>query len=113
MLTKQETLLGSSARAESSRVREPGRTALPHGSAVLGFMVMGLVYGLSLANHTDSGSFLVARASLSQDGFQREGFCEVGRTYELASSPFDLSQILPVGGSLLVPLSLPGPPVVG
>ena len=37
---------------------------------VSGFMVMGLVSGLSLANHSDSGSFLVAHASLSQDGFQ-------------------------------------------
>ena len=27
-------------------------------------------------------------------------------------SPFDLARILPVGGSLLVPHSLPGPPVV-
>ena len=27
----------------------------------------------------------MARASLSQDGFQREGFWEVGRTYELES----------------------------
>ena len=49
--------------------------------AFSGFMVMGLVSGLSLANHSDSGSFMVARASLSQDGFQREGFWEVGRTY--------------------------------
>ena len=31
VLTKQEILLGKGARAESSRVREPGRTALPHG----------------------------------------------------------------------------------
>ena len=37
--------------------------------AVLGFMVMGLVSGLSLANHSDSGSFLMC-ALLSQDGFQ-------------------------------------------
>ena len=29
--------------------------------AVSGFMIMGLVSGLSLANHSDSGSFLVAR----------------------------------------------------
>ena len=29
---------------------------------------------------SDSGSFLVAHASLSQDGYQREGFWEVGRT---------------------------------
>ena len=44
MLTKQEILLGNGTRVESSRVREPRRTAVPHG---LGFMVMGLVPGLS------------------------------------------------------------------
>ena len=37
---------------------------------VLGFMVMGLVSWLCLANHSDSGSFLVAHALLNQDGFQ-------------------------------------------
>ena len=36
--------------------------------AVLGFMVMGLVSGWSLANHSSSDSFLVAHTSLSQDG---------------------------------------------
>ena len=41
---------------------------------VLGFMVMGWVSGLSLASHSDSGSFLVAHASLSQNGSQRGGF---------------------------------------
>ena len=35
---------------------------------VLGFMVMGLVSGWSLANHSNSESFLVAHALLSQDG---------------------------------------------
>ena len=84
VLTKQETLLGRGAWEESSRVREPRRTALPSGS-VSGFMVMGLVSGLSLANHSDSGSFLVASPSLSQDGFQGEGFWEFGRTYGPAS----------------------------
>ena len=54
--------------------------------AVSGFIVIGLVSGLSLANLSDSGSFLVARASLGQDGFQREGFWEGGRTYGLVSS---------------------------
>ena len=46
---------------------------------VSGFMVMGLVSRLSLANHSNhsnSGSFLVVRALLSQDGCQREGFWE-------------------------------------
>ena len=53
--------------------------------AVSGFMVIGLASGFSLANHSDSGSFLVACTSLSQDGIQRGGFWEVGRTYGLVS----------------------------
>ena len=36
--------------------------------AVLGFMVMGLVSGWSLASHSNSESFLVVSTSLSQDG---------------------------------------------
>ena len=36
---------------------------------------------------SDLGSFLVVRASLSQDGFQHEGLWEVGKTYGLASPP--------------------------
>ena len=77
--------------------------------AVLGFMVMRLVSGLSLANHFESESFLVVHALFSQDGLQREGFWEaVGHVV----STFDLSRTLLVGGGLLVPCSLPGPPVV-
>ena len=71
-MTKQEILLGRGARAESSRVREPRRTAM---LAVSGFMVMGLVSGLSLANHSNSESFLVAHTLLSHDG----GFWEMVR----------------------------------
>ena len=77
--------------------------------AVSGFMVMGLVSGLSSANLSDSESFLVVHAVLSQDGCQRAGFWEVvGHVV----SPFDLSRTLPVGGGLLVLCSLAGPPVV-
>ena len=72
-------------------------------------MVMGLVSGLSLANHSDSESFLVVHTLFSQNGCQREGFWEVVRQ---VVSPFDLSRTLPVGGGLLVPCSLAGPPVV-
>ena len=68
-------------------------------------MVMGLVSELSLANQ----SFLVVYALFSQDGCQREGFWEVVRQ---VVSPFDLSRTLLVGGGLLVPCSLPGPPVI-
>ena len=77
--------------------------------AVSAFMVMGLVSGLSLASHSDSESFLVVHALFSQDGCQQEGFWEVvGHVL----SPFDLSRTLLVGGGLLVPCSLPGPPVI-
>ena len=76
---------------------------------VLGFMVMGLVSRWSLANHSNSESFLVAHASLSQDGCYREGFWEVDGH---AVSPLDLSRTLLVGGGLLVPCALPGPPVL-
>ena len=71
------------------------------GLTVSGFVVMGLVSGLSLTNTSDSRSFLVALASFSQDGFQPEGFWEVGRIYRLVS-PFDPSQIFLVGNGLLV-----------
>ena len=70
---------------------------------------MGLVSGLSLANHSDSESFLVVHALFSQDGCQREGFWEVVGHVVF---PFDLSRLLPVGGGLLVLSSLAGPPVV-
>ena len=59
---------------------------------------MKLVSGLSLANHSDSGSFLVADSSLNQGGFQRKEFWEIGRMYYgPASPPFcDASQILSI-----------------
>ena len=72
-------------------------------------MVTGLVSGLSLANHSNSEPFLVVHGLFSQDGCQRGGFWEVvGHVV----SPFDLSRTLPFGGGLLVPCSLPGPPVI-
>ena len=80
MLTKQEILLRKGSRVESSSLREPMRTALPCDSAVSGFMVMGLVSRLSLANHSNSESFLVVQALFSQDGCQ-QGFWEVVGTY--------------------------------
>ena len=75
---------------------------------VLGFMVMGLASGLSLANYSDSESLLVVHPLFSQDGCQK-GFWEV---VGHVMFPFDLSWTLPVGGGLLVPCSLPGPPVL-
>ena len=105
-LTEQETLLGRGAWAGSSGVRGPRRTAVP-----LGFMVMGLASRLSLANHSDSESFLVVPCSalFSQDGCQWQGF---GKVVRHMLSPLDFSQTLPAGGGLFVPCSLPGSPVV-
>ena len=51
---------------------------------------MGLVFGLSSANHSDSESFLLVYTLFSQDGCQREGFWEVVRH---VVSPFDLSEL--------------------
>ena len=75
----------------------------------LGFYGDGLVSGLSLANHSDSESFLVAHTSLNQDGCQREGFWEV---VGYVVSPFDFFQTFLVGGGFLVPCSLLEPPVI-
>ena len=47
---------------------------------------MGLVFKLPVANHSDSGFFLVMDSLLSQDGFQ-PGFWEVVGPM---ASPFDL-----------------------
>ena len=73
MLTKQKLLLGKGTRARGGGLREPGRTALPSG---LQSRVLLSVSGFFLNNRSDSESFLVAQASLSQGGCQR-GFWEV------------------------------------
>ena len=62
---------------------------------------MEFVSRLSLTIHSDSKFFLVVRPLLSQEGFWEV----VGHMV----SPFDLSRVLLVGGSLLVLCSLPGP----
>ena len=93
------------------------RGAQENGSArwltASGFIGMGLVSRLSLASHlarpTSVGLRVlpVARTPLSQDGFQREGFWEVGGLLP----PLGPSQILPVNWGA-PPRSLAGPPVV-
>lgn len=59
MLIKQEALLGKGAQAESRRGGNPGEPLCPVAHS-LRLMVMGSVSGLSLADHSDSGSFLGA-----------------------------------------------------
>ena len=67
VLTKQEILLGKDTRVESSRGKG-NQNCSATWFAVSGFRVMGLVSRLSLANHSNSESFLVVHTSLSQDG---------------------------------------------
>ena len=74
VLKKQETLLGRGAPGGEQEGQGTQENSWATWLAVWGFMVMGLVSGLSLANHSDSGSFLVAYALLSQDRFQQKGF---------------------------------------
>ena len=96
-------------RLDREQVKGNQEVCFAMGLAVLGFMVMGLVSGLHLANYSDLGSFPVAHALLCQDGCQQEGFWEV---LGHVTSPFDLSWTLSVGGGLLVPCSLLGPSVL-
>ena len=82
LLTRQETLLGRDAWVESRRIRRLRRTAL---LTVSGFTVTGWNSRLSLASLLLVSYlvwleyFLVAQASVSQDGFQHEGFWETSR----------------------------------
>ena len=59
-MSKQENLLGKGARTESSRVREPRRTALPRGSKswVHG---NGVSSWLSLASHLAWSMFVLTQ----------------------------------------------------
>ena len=54
----------------------------------LGFMLVELVSRLSLANHSDSGSFLVVCTPFSQGDSSEE---DSGRLVRHVASPFDLS----------------------
>ena len=108
MLTRQEIFLGIGHPGGEQQGKGTQENCPTMWFVVLGFMVMGLVSGSSLASHSDSESFLVVHTLLSQDGCQREGFWEV---VGYVVSPFDFSRTLLAGG-LLVPCSLPGPPVV-
>ena len=56
----------------------------------LGFYGDGIIFRVALANHSNSESFLVAHASLRQDGCQQEGFWEVDGQ---VVSPLDLSKL--------------------
>ena len=82
---KARDLIGKGRPGGEQQGKATQENCFAMGLTVSDIMVMGLVTRLSLANHSDSGPFLVPRASLGQDGFQRKGFWEVGGTCGLAS----------------------------
>ena len=69
MLTKQETTgMGHLGREQEGNRTQENCSAM--WLTVLGIMVMGIVSVWSLINQSDSESFLVVHALLSQDGSQ-------------------------------------------
>lgn len=85
MLTRPETSLGRHSKGRKQQGKVTQENCYATWFTVWGFMVTGLVSELSLGNHSDSGSFLLVPALLSQDGVQQEGFWEAGRIYGLES----------------------------
>ena len=77
--------------------------------AVSGFMVMGLVSEFSLANHSDSESFLMVHTLLRPRCMPGRRILGGGRTRGISYWPFPT---LLIGDGLVVPRSLPGPPVI-
>ena len=108
MLTKQEIFIEKGHPGGEQEGKGTQENCSAAWLAVSGFMVMGLVYRLSLASHSDSESFLVVHTLFSQEGCQRRFWKVVGHVV----SPFDLSETLPVGGVFLVLHSLSGSPVI-
>ena len=68
MLTRQEIFWGIGRPGGEQQGKGTQENCPTTWLVVLGFMVMGLVSGWSLASHSNSESFLVGQASLSQDG---------------------------------------------
>ena len=72
--------IGKGCRGRGKEGEGNGENCSARWLTVSGFMVIGLVSGLSLDSHSELGSFLEAHASLSRDGFQRGGYWEGART---------------------------------
>ena len=68
VLTKQEIFIGKGQLGGEQQGKGTQENCSATWLTVSDFMVMGLVSGWSLASHSNSASFLVAHASLSQDG---------------------------------------------
>ena len=107
MLTKQETLLKGRLSGEQ-KGKGTWENCPTTWLSILGFIVMRLVSGFFLASHSDSGYSGGTCIAQSKWRALRRSLGS-GRTRGVS---FDLSQVLTVGGRLLLLCSLPGPPVI-
>ena len=73
MLIKQETLFGRGTWVENWRERAPRKPALLLLPALRFYGNRIIIPRLSVANYSDSGSFLVAHRLFSQDEFHKRG----------------------------------------
>ena len=105
MLTKQETILGKGTQVDSSKIEEPRRTALPCGSQSL---VKGNRISFWPVILTQGPFWWCTHHSTKMDSSEKGSRRLVGQMGWSLLSPFDLSRILLVGGSLLVLHSLTG-----
>ena len=107
MLTKQEILLGKGTWVESSRVREPRRTALPLARS-LGFYGDGIsfwvVFGQSFSFRVFPGGARIAQPRW----MLARGILGSGLTRGVSFRPFPNSS----GWWWLIPDSLSGSPVI-
>ena len=109
---KARDFIGKGRLGGEQQVREPGRTALPHGSQsqVYGSGVsVWVVSGQSsclVRTWSGPGSFLVVLTSLCQDGFQLQGSGRLVVSSVLLAPP-QSSQLV----FRAAPHSLSGPPV--
>ena len=62
--------IGKGCRGRGQEGEGNGENCSATWLTVSGFMVIGLVSGVSLASHSELGSFLGVHESLHQDGFQ-------------------------------------------
>ena len=97
MLTEQEILLERAPGGEQQDKGTQENSSVTR-LAVSGIMVMGLVSGLSLANHSDSRVLLDGACLVQPRWMPERRILGCGRTH---SSPFDLSQTLPVWWRLI------------
>ena len=107
----QQDFPGKGPWGESNRVREPKRT-LCHVASSLRFYVNGVSFQfVSGQSFWLSPSWWCVHHSIKMDSNKKDSGILIGRMDWSLLSPFDLSWILLVGGSLLV-LSMLGRPTV-